>query len=979
MKDLFILLSVFGVTCLCPGTVRAQHSIAIPTITNYNKEAYGAGTQNWKLDQDEQGILYVANNEGMLSFDGTHWNKYLLPNESIVRSVATGPGGKIYIGGQGEIGYYLPDKAGLLEYHSLVHLIPAEHREFADIWNVIVLKDEVFFRSNKRIFHLVNDKIIAYPSRNWDFLGFANGMLIANEYDKGLLQFRHGTWESFVDGGTSLKNTKLVDLVPLSKDSLLIASKHAGLFCYTRGRIQPFQSADLAGITDKILNGVIRLNENELAIATALGGCYIIDTKGNLVHRLSLHEGLQNNNIISISLDKQKNIWLGLDNGIDFVGYNSPIRHIYADKQEHSPGSAAIIHKNRLYIGLTSGLFEAPLPHAADLSAVKSAFNKVANSNGQVWNLSEVNQQLIMGHSDGAFIIDGAQARLLDGSTGFWFFKPLNPVQPSQYMLAGTYNGLNIYDFQQGKFLDNRRHIHFESSRFFALDNNIGWVAHPYIGLFKIDLSTWPSPTWKLYEDKKNILSKNRNAIYKIKNRVVLSTDHGLYEYNADKDDFVPCEFLRTIFQNKTVQYLKEDEAGNIWFIQDKHFGVIDLRSGEPERVNIPEMDSKLLNNGFDFIYPYNKNSVFVAGEDGFYLLNYEKYKSMQGKIPLLLSSVKAISDRDSSLFGVYGNQAANEDGFVNTESPELDFNLNSLSFAYSSPLYGRQASTEYSYLLENFDRGWSAWSKKTEKEYNYLPPGNYVFKVKARTHSGEEPAVVSYRFTILPPWYETIWAKLSYLVLIGLGVYGIYRWQKQKFELQQVRHEEDQKRIQYLHQLELEKSEAEIVRLRNEKLEAELQLKNKELTTTSINLVQRGEILHKVKDEVLRLNKTAGETEQPEDIKKIVKMLEPEKFKMDWDQFALHFNQAYDDFLIALKKEYPRLTPTEIKLCAYLRLNMNSKEIARIMSITIKSVELSRYRLRKKLELSSEENLFNFLMEFHGRQKNHPSGKPDG
>lgn len=948
----------------------AQHAIAIPSIISYSKEDYKAGSQNWKFVQDEQGILYVANNEGLLSFDGNHWNKYPLPNESIVRSLAVGPGGKIYIGAQGEIGYFQPNEAGLLQYHSLVELIPSEHREFADIWNVIVLKDDIFFRSNKRIFHMAKDKIIAYPSRNWDFLGYANGMLIANEYDKGLLQFKNGSWEPFVETGSQTNNTKLIDLVALNNDSILIATKHAGLFCYSRGNLQPFISPDLAGITDKIINGIIKINDNELAIATALGGCYIINAKGSLVQRLSLQEGLQNNNIIAISLDQQKNIWLGLNNGIDFIGYNSPIRHIFPDKQEHSPGSAAIIHKNRLYIGLTSGLYQAPISLENDLSSVRSSFTKVNNSNGQVWNLSEVNQQLILGHSDGAFIVNGSEASLLDGSSGFWFFKPLSPVQPSQYMLAGTYNGLNVYDYQQGKFLDNKRHIHFESSRFFALDNSVGWVAHPYIGLYRVDFSTWPHPTWRLYEDKQKILSKNRNAIYKIKNRIILSSDNGLYEYNAQKDDFVPCTFLRQLFQQQTVQYLKEDDQGNIWFIQNKHLGVIDYLQTQPELVYIPEMDSKLLTNGFDFIYPYDQRNIFVAGEHGFYLLNYEKYKTMQDKIPLLLSSVKAVSDRDSSLFGVYGNQQMTTNGFVNGKAPELCYDLNSIVFTYSSPLYGRQASTEYSYMLENFDKGWSVWSKKTEKEYNYLPPGHYVFHIKARSHAGEAPTLLSYNFSILPPWYETVWAKLIYLGLALAGIYWLYRWQKQKFELQQLRHEKEQKQIQYLHQLELEKSEAEIVRLRNEKLEAELQLKNKELTTTAINLVQRGEILHKVKDEVLRMNKAGSDTDHPEDFRKIIRMLEPEKFKMDWDQFALHFNQAYDDFLIALKKEYPKLTPNEIKLCAYLRLNMSSKEISHIMSITIKSVELSRYRLRKKLELAPDINLFNFLMEFHSRQK---------
>lgn len=961
---------LFLVSLLLSSGVMSQHTIAIPTIIGYTKEDYSAGSQNWKFAQDEQGVLYVANNEGLLSFDGHHWNKYPLPNESIVRSLAMGQGGRIYTGGQGEIGYYEPNSNGLLRYHSLVDLISADHREFADIWNVIIVKDEVFFRSNKRIFHLANGKITAYPSRNWDFLGYGNGMLIANEYDKGLLQFRNGSWEPFVESGKNMVNTKLIDMVTINKDSILIASKHEGLFWLSRQAITPFSSAQLKEVADKIINGVVSVNSSELAIATVLGGCYVINKTGEFVQRLSLHEGLQNNNIISIATDRDKNIWLGLNNGIDFIAYNSPIRHIYPDKQEHSPGSAAMIYANNLYIGLASGLFQAPIGDQADLSTIKSGFTKVKNSNGQVWNLSEVNQHLIMGHNDGAFLVNGQEARLLDGSSGFWFFKPLSPVQPSQFMLAGTYNGINVYDFEQGKFIDKKRHTHFESSRFFALDNSIGWVAHPYIGLYRIDFNSWPSPTWKLYEDKQKILSKNRNAIYKIKNRVILSSDNGLYEYNSQKDEFVPCEFLRQIFHDQTVQYLKEDDGGNIWFIQNKHLGVVDYRGAKPELVYIPEMDSRLLTNGFDHIYPYNLRNIFVAGEHGYFLLNYERYKTMQGKIPLLLSSVKAVSDRDSSLFGVYGKQNLSGQEFINSKSTELCYDLNSLSFSYSSPLYGRQESTQYSVLLEGFDKGWSAWNKKTEKEYAYLPPGDYVFKVRARSHAGEEPTLLSYQFVILPPWYQSVWAKIVYMILAVVGIYSLYRWQKRKFEQQQVRHENEQKQIQYLHQLELEKSEAEIVRLRNEKLEAELQLKNKELTTTAINLVQRGEILHKVKDEVLRLNKAGAEHDNPDDIKKIIRMLEPEKFKMDWDQFALHFNQAYDDFLIALKKEYPKLTPNEIKLCAYLRLNMSSKEIAHIMSITIKSVELSRYRLRKKLELKPEENLFNFLMEFHSQHK---------
>jgi DNA-binding CsgD family transcriptional regulator len=124
-----------------------------------------------------------------------------------------------------------------------------------------------------------------------------------------------------------------------------------------------------------------------------------------------------------------------------------------------------------------------------------------------------------------------------------------------------------------------------------------------------------------------------------------------------------------------------------------------------------------------------------------------------------------------------------------------------------------------------------------------------------------------------------------------------------------------------------------------------------------------------------MRMKKTGNENQNPEDLKKLLRMLEPEKVKKDWEQFALHFNEVHDDFLVAIQREFPNLTSNEIKLCAYLRLNLSSKEIAHIMNITVKSVELSRYRLRKKLQLPPEANLFNFLLKIHNGSKE-PSWK---
>lgn len=947
-----------------------KNTIALPEIINYSSLDYKAGTQNWKIVQDDRGIIYAANNQGLLTYDGNRWNKYVLPNETIVRSVAIGEDGKIYVGGQSEIGYFEANKNGLLEYHSLTTLIPANQKEFADVWNVIALKDQVFFHSNKKIFLFNDGKMVVYPSIHWDYLGYSNGMLLANEYEKGLLMFKNGLWIPFIENPAFPPRTRVVDFIPLNKDTSLLVTKKNGIFYLNQNKLTLFNSPDLQPITDKNVGAVVRLNDSNLAIATNLAGCFIVNVKGRLVQRVSKQEGLQYNNVISLFVDQRKNLWLALDNGIDFIAYNNAIRHFYPDNQEHATAYSAYIYKDNLYLAMATGLYRAPVTPSADLSLEQSTFSLVKNTNGQVWNLSEVNGKLLMGHNDGAYVVEGDNATLIDGSSGFWLFMPLNSIQPSNVILAGSYNGLNFYNYDQGKFVNKGIKSHFESARYVAIDNNIAWVAHPYIGLYKVNLDNGIHPSYQVYPDKKHLLSRNRNFIFKVKSRIILSTDKGLFEYDPKTDDFIPCTFLRTIFGNNTVQYLKEDDKGNIWFIQNKKLGVVDMSGEQPMIVYIPELSQKLLTNGFDYIYPYNTKNVFVAGDQGFYLINYEQYKTIAGKTPLLITSVHAISDHDSSLFAGYGNQLISKNGLVNDREIRLPYQWNTLHFDFSSPLYGKQASAEYAYMLEDFDKGWSAWSNKTEKEYTYLPPGTYTFKVKARSHPGDVPQVRAYQFTILPPWYLSGWAWLVYISLLVVIIAGLNRMQKRKFEQQRRQHEEESKRLQYLHQLELEKSESEIIKLKNDKLEAELQLKNKELATTTINLVQKGEVLHKIKDEFMRMKKTGNESENPEDLKKLIRMLEPEKVKKDWDQFALHFNQVHDDFLVAIKREYPTLTSNEIKLCAYLRLNISSKEMAHIMNITVKSVELSRYRLRKKLQLPQEANLFNFLLEFHSKNR---------
>ena len=198
---------------------------------------------------------------------------------------------------------------------------------------------------------------------------------------------------------------------------------------------------------------------------------------------------------------------------------------------------------------------------------------------------------------------------------------------------------------------------------------------------------------------------------------------------------------------------------------------------------------------------------------------------------------------------------------------------------------------------------------------------------------------------------------------------YTLYKWQQKKFSRQQQKYEEEQKRLLYIHELELSKSETELVTLRNQKLEAEINFKNSELASSAMHLVKKGELLSKLKVELSQVMKSFDNQQSVTDLKKMIKSLsDDDNLDKEWENFTMHFDKIHGDFVAGLKEKHSNITGNELKLCAYLRMNLSTKEIAQLMNISVRGVEISRYRLRKKLQIPSEKNLFDYLINLQNQ-----------
>lgn len=971
MNNLRILIFLL----LTPLFSHCQNTIGLPNIVNYNKILYKGGLQNWKIKQDKNGILYVANNEGLLTFDGKHWKIYSLPNKTIVRSMGIANDGKIYVGGQDEIGFFEPNPNGRLIFHTLIDKLDIKDRAFSDIWDIETFNNDVFFRTTNRIFRLQNETITVYKTKNeWTFLGKTNNNLFIHDKKNGVFLFKNNVWENMT--GINMGDKEVTSILHLQNGNSIITTLKNGAFNLTKDNVitaSTFNSIILN--TEKIFTA-IEINNNLFAIGTTNGGVYIIDTSGRLIQHFSKTEGLQSDDAHCIFLDQQQNLWLGLDNGIDCIAFNSAVKLINPDFNGSS-GYAAAIFKNNLYLGTSQGLYAAPLQTIEDLSFSKGSFSHVKNTSGQAWSLAEVNQQLLLASHDGAFTIKDNIGSIISNKTGFWNFTALDAIFPSAKIISGNYTGLSLLDYSGGNFSVGAEIPNFtETSRYLVLDkNNNIWVSHPYHGIYKVNADLNGNYTTKLYTANNGLPSTLNNHVYKIKGEIAVGTEKGIFVYNYTKDIFEPSETYKKLLGSQSIRYLKEDTEGNIWFVHEKNVAVLSFSNiSNPTIIYLPELNKKLL-SGFEFIYPYNKNNIFIGGDEGLFHVNFEKYRNNIVKLKAQITSVNIFNKNDSLLFGGYFTNPNDKQLQSEKQVFKIKNSWKTIRFEFTTPYYGQENSIEYSYRLKGFENNWSEWSTVSEKEYTNLPAKDYSFEIKVRNNNDIESDITSYKFIILPPWYKSIWAYLFYFLSFCAGIAYLYKWQENKFEKQKLKNEKEQKRQQYLHQLEIEKTENELVILRNEKLNTEIDFKNAELATTAMHLVQKGELLSKIKSDLSHIAKTLDNEKAVASIKKMMKVLgEDERIDNDWEHFAQHFDKVNSDFIRILKENHPDITPNEIKLSTYLHMNLSTKEIAQLMNISVRGIEISRYRLRKKINLATEISLYDYLVNISKKGGKTPS-----
>lgn len=968
----FLLLPLILVAHLAFGQVQ---ELGIPTIQNYSKQDYQAETQNWAIEEDARGLMYFGNNLGLLEFDGSYWRIYPLPNRSIVRSLAIDKNGRIYVGGQDELGYFEPNHLGTLEFHSLLSLLPETSRSFTDIWDILIREDVVYFSSYRYIFCLKGGEIgVVNTDTQFDGLFDSPDGPFVMEAGKGLQRLAKLSLNG-VPGGEYYRDLIVKGVLPLENDELLIATEQNGLFHLVAGKSVPQGDETQAYLRKQRVYCTGKLSNGNIAIGTSHNGLLILDKAGKPIQNINRGVGLQNNAILSLFEGRDGNLWLGLENGISYVELSSPFSFINSRLGVEGTAHAAQIFEGKLYLGTNQGIYVRDWTSPPDpLNRVP--FEVVSGTQGANWGLKNLEGNLLVGQHYGAAEIKNGVARKISNIGGAWTHLQLR--SHPEYAIEGNYDGLVLY---QKKANSNRWQFvkqlegFSESSRILEQDRagNI-WVSHPYRGVFKVKIDPLEARIISVqsYGKEEGLPSELFINVCLINEQILFTTEKGIYKYDEHTDRFSPHKDFNQVFGDSSkIHRLIEDDQGRIWFSIEGEFGILKIED-ETVAKNVQKLSFNRLQNrlvkGFEYIYAYDDANVFIGTDEGFILYNALSQFREDPPILPFIREVLANNGSDSLIFG----GAFAEDGILLDTQPESQVLsmapvFKAIRFSFSAPFFENVNELQYQYLLDGEDIVWSEWANKTEKEYTNLNPGKYAFKVKARNIYGQESEVVSYRFVILPYWYESRIAFAFYFFLIIGLLFGFARYQSNKAQKQLNALKLDQAQALELQEAEykqeVQKSEAEIIRLRNEKLQDEVAHKNKELASTTMHLVQKGEIMLMVKSNLQKLAKTSSANNRKE-IRDLIRAIDDDiRLDNNWEQFEYHFDQVHGQFLHHLRERFPVLTAKDQRLAAYLRMNLSTKEIAQLMNISVRGVEISRYRLRKKLSLEREVNLNDFMM----------------
>ena len=896
-----------------------------PEIRQYLNNNFDLRSQNWGISQNPlNSKVYFANSSGLYEYNGITFKLYPLPEEMNVRSVFVNENGIIFTGSFEDFGYWKENENCGLVYQSLAGDVQIEKND--EIWRIFELEDQIFFQSftTLYIFDFEEIRMVKSPYTML-FIFPVNNKFIAQIIDSGLYWFDQSEF-SLIKGSEIFSQMKVHGVVPFGKNDLLIATASNGLFVFNGDSFEYLDCEASDFLKHNTCNTALRANDSVFVFGSILNGIIITDQKGEILNTYNRGNGLNNNTVLSLYMDMDDGLWIGLDEGVNYIELASPYRHYASTGGTLGTIYTVLKDNGQIYLGTNHGLFLADLKLIAG-SYHFSNIRFIENSQGHVWTLKKFNNQILCVHNEGTFLVKEDAFEKISEITGGWTIKQYN-----NYLIEGTYTGLVVFETDNygnwrfrtklENFMEPVRHVEADYLGYI-------WASHHQKGLFKLELNDQIDSVINLeYFEKIDGIESHLN-VFNINNRIVFTNGENIFTYNYVENKIVPVSTLNSeLGEYSGARQIIHHEKNLYWLFHEDKIALfeITLDFSAIKKLEIIQR-SKALHELDMYLLMLDDNNLLIPTRECFDLYSID------------LHDLSGLSNRlkiEKLAFFGKGKNFISCSGEEMTEAP---WYTNNLTVYFSEPsAFSKQTKTFY-YRIPEIDKRW--FNTSTDNfTYLNLSHGNYTIEMK-RGLSSE--FAYTFQFSVTTPWYFTKLAMIAYVLLgtlLTILIYYLFR-----YEL---------KRQKELLEMELSK----------ESLESELDHKSYELMLTIRYLVHKNEILLDLQKEINEIKQHSSKY-PVKNLKSMERIISEglDTQTDDWKNAMNSLKLSQQGFFKKLMEQFPGLTPNDLRLCSYLRMNFSTKEIARLLSISPRAVEISRYRLRKKMKLNHNVNLTEFLM----------------
>ena len=931
-KNLLIFVAVFlyALSAMAQG-----HSF----VRSFDDNRLSDGP-TWDIKPLNNGFVYCTNDEHLLIFHNGAFR--VQPFETEIRCTHISDS-VIYAGGVNEIGFFKPLENGKLEYTSLYpQLDSVTRKSLGNVWKIYEYDHVIYFVADAIVLKYINGEFsVINPGLRINCSSMKSGVL----YISGYSQIKYLMGNKFKElPGCELLDGKIVKGFASYKNGILAVTEHDGVFFHDGDKLLPLKTS-----ADTLLKSAVVFctadNDYEFAVGTVKGGVAVIDKNDFSAEVINTSNGLKDNTVISLSYSSYGSLWAGLNSGVNEILLSSPLKSICTDDAVGA-GTGIAETENGFYLTTNRGVY------FSKLSA--NGFSELQPIKGletAAWRLYKAFGNVYCLHDRGIFRLDNLRAVSLGGITGFWGMVQIT----DSVALAATYSELFAVKLKKNDEFDFVKVDREGSFYDMAFDGEYVWLHNK--GVCSCVKAKYDSKGYKFssvieFTEKDGLPSDKKFNIQVLDGKVYAVSMKGVAVYDATLNRFVAVEKIGAL-----------DCKNGFWKLSQNGNSIAGLSQNNIEFA----INGKSVCAYFDERYanpgPTSSEIVFsgdtmliIATKKGFHFFDTRQVLS-ESDTAQILSSVYL---SDSLIW--------QSNSFNLKYSPQIPYKQANIKFVFGN----RAEPVLYSYRISE-DDSWSTPAPSATKEFTSLREGRYNFEVVKTGYDGRIIGRGNFSFRVLPPWYRTWPMYVVYLLLAVLITFIVYKAVKKHYRQKQsqleAKNKENIRRIEIQHEMESAADKQRISELEKQKLKDDLEHKTTELAYMALSLASKNKILSDLKNEIDLIFKSEMLTALLKQKLSGLNSMIDGNIQNDSliDHFEEQFDLLHNNFIRKMKSAYPQLSRSDYMLCAYIRMELSTKEIAQILNISVRGVESQKYRLKKKIAL--EEDLNTYLKEFENKE----------